>query len=182
MLPVTALIVAIVVAKTSLGVRLVEVVTGQDQSGTGRTVWSYLLSYQVAIQKSLYWGVGFGQVKMYFDTMFEYMQETFKRGWMNASLYNSIAELVATTGIVGATIKLAAELLLFFKTKCYKNCFRFSLFIFIFIYQFTGSYLTNVAEYVIWCLAFIELFPEFALQDKTKLQQVTSLFQPGAAT
>ena len=33
--------------------------------------------------------------------------------------------------------------------------------IYIFIYQFTGSYLFNIAEYVIWALAFSQVFEEF---------------------
>jgi hypothetical protein len=31
-----------------------------------------------------------------------------------------------------------------------------------FVYQFTGSFISNIAEYVIWILAFKpDLFPEF---------------------
>jgi hypothetical protein len=35
-----------------------------------------------------------------------------------------------------------------------------------FIYQFTGSFMTNIAEYVIWVLAYTPAFREF---DKNKL-------------
>ncbi|MGZ5135232.1 MAG: hypothetical protein ACXWCG_08785, partial [Flavitalea sp.] len=57
----------------------------------------------------------------------------------------------------------------FFKTKVWSNYYRLSLFLFIFIYQFTGSYLTNIAEYVIWILAFHPgLFTEF---DRTSFKE-----------
>lgn len=35
------------------------------------------------------------------------------------------------------------------------------LFIFMFIYQFVGSFATNLAEYVIWILAFTNVFRQF---------------------
>jgi hypothetical protein len=35
-----------------------------------------------------------------------------------------------------------------------------------FIYQFTGSYIYNIAEYAIWLLAFNNVFEEF---DKPKI-------------
>jgi hypothetical protein len=47
----------------------------------------------------------------------------------------------------------------------WRNYYRLLLFTFIFIYQFTGSFITNVAEYVIWIMAFTPVFREF---DKGK--------------
>jgi hypothetical protein len=41
------------------------------------------------------------------------------------------------------------------------NYYRLLLFLFVFIYQFTGSFITNVAEYVIWILAFTNTFHQF---------------------
>jgi hypothetical protein len=44
------------------------------------------------------------------------------------------------------------------------------LFIFIFVYQFTGSFITNLAEYVIWILAFTNAFPQFDVMHTARKQ------------
>jgi hypothetical protein len=54
----------------------------------------------------------------------------------------------------------------YFKTRVYNNYYRQALFLFIFIYQFTGSNIVSINEYVIWVLAFATTqFHEF---DKRK--------------
>lgn len=63
-------------------------------------------------------------------------------------------------------LALVFEWYLFFKTAVYKNYYRLALFIFVFIYQFTGSYITNIVEYVIWILAFSNAFPQFNINAK----------------
>jgi hypothetical protein len=49
----------------------------------------------------------------------------------------------------------------------YNNYYRFALFVFVFIFQFTGSFITNIAELAIWILAFTNTFEEF---DRKKLK------------
>lgn len=160
-LPVVLLAVLIAILKTPFYDRLADVLAGRDMSGTGRTYFSTIIAFEVARQKSLWWGVGFGQTKSFYDIMVSYMEATYKQGWMNEYLYNSIADLFAATGIIGTTLKIVSELYLFIKTKVFSNYFRVSLFICIFVYQFTGSYLTNIAEYVLWIFTFSRVFPEF---------------------
>ena len=59
-------------------------------------------------------------------------------------------------------VKFVFEVYFFFKTKVYSNFLRLVLFIFVFVYQFSGSFITNIAEYVIWIMAFSPwLFKEF---------------------
>ncbi|HET9430639.1 MAG TPA: hypothetical protein VFO70_05650, partial [Chitinophagaceae bacterium] len=72
-----------------------------------------------------------------------------------------MAETLAIFGWVGFWIKLLVELALFYFTKVWTNYYRLLLFFFIFIYQFTGSFITNMAEYVIWILAFTNVFKQF---------------------
>jgi hypothetical protein len=76
-------------------------------------------------------------------------------------LSSTVAETFATFGLTGLFLRFGAEIYLFFKTRVYTNYYRLALFIFIFIYQFTGSYLMNIAEYVVWVLAFSTVLPEF---------------------
>ncbi|MGZ5242366.1 MAG: hypothetical protein ACXWW0_00725 [Bacteroidia bacterium] len=74
---------------------------------------------------------------------------------------NAAAETIIYFGYIGFAIRIGLQLFLFIKTKVYRHPFRLWLFLFVFIYQFTGSYITNFAEYLIWMLAFSSLFPEF---------------------
>ena len=71
------------------------------------------------------------------------------------------AETLAIFGWVGFCVRIFIELSLFFYTKVWKNYYRLLLFLFIFLYQFTGSFITNIAEYVIWIMAFTNAFPQF---------------------
>jgi hypothetical protein len=143
--------------------RLGNILSGRDSSFKGRTFDSFLLSFDVVRKKSLWWGTGFGQFKVLGLDRF--------REYYNTNLYtirdvvipNSIGDLLGTLGLAGVATKLFLEIWFFFKTAVFRNDYRLALFLFIFIYQFTGSFVTNIAEYVIWILAFRQgLFPEFA--------------------
>src|SRR5829696_4987303 len=75
---------------------------------------------------------------------------------------NNIGDILANYGILGVIIKLSLEIYSFFKTRTYMNYYRLALFLFVFIYQFAGSFITNITEYVLWIMAFYPaLFPEF---------------------
>lgn len=142
--------------------RLNNVLAGTDTSFRGRTTDSFYLGWELAKLKSLWFGVGPGQVKEVGLDIFRdfYNYAPFLRE--NVRIPNSLGDTLATFGIVGVAIRMIAEVYLFFKSKVWSNYYRLSLFLFIFIYQFTGSYLTNIAEYVIWILAFHRgLFTEF---------------------
>jgi hypothetical protein len=72
-----------------------------------------------------------------------------------------VAETLVNFGWIGIMIRFLAEGLLFAYTRVWNNYFRLTLFLFMFIYQFTGSFITSTAEYVIWILAFTNAFPRF---------------------
>ena len=76
-----------------------------------------------------------------------------------------MAETLASFGIIGAVSRVIAQIVLFVATRVYDNYYRLVLFGFIFIYQFTGSYLTNVYEYLIWVIVFLPVFPRFDKQN-----------------
>ncbi len=140
--------------------RLKNIPAGKDTSARGRTYEALQIAFQIAAQKSLWLGAGLGQIKeIGRDIIINFYQ--FIKMPNAARIPNAVGETMAMYGFLGLLIRFSLIVYCFFKTTVYKNYYRLSLFIFIFIYQFTGSYFFNIAEYVIWILAFSALFPEF---------------------
>jgi hypothetical protein len=149
-------------------VRIVNVFSGKDISFRGRTFDSFYLGWQIAAQKSIWFGCGFGQVKEVGTDVFNTFYNTSFYTADNVGIPNAIGDTLATLGMVGVFLRLILEVYFFFKTKVYSNYYRLSLFVFIFIYQFTGSFITNIAEYSIWIIAFHkDIFEEF---DKVNIR------------
>ena len=149
-------------------VRIVNVFLGKDISFKGRTFDSFYLGWQIAAQKSIWFGCGLGQVKEVGTDIFNTFYHTSFYTADNVGIPNAMGDTLATLGIAGVLLRLFLEVYFFFTTKVYSNYYRLSLFIFIFIYQFTGSFITNIAEYSIWIIAFhTNIFEEF---DKVKMR------------
>lgn len=149
-------------------VRIVNVFSGKDISFRGRTFDSFYLGWQIAAQKSIWFGCGFGQVKEVGTDVFNTFYNTSFYTADNVGIPNAIGDTLATLGMVGVFLRFILEVYFFLKTKVYSNYYRLSLFIFIFIYQFTGSFITNIAEYSIWIIAFHkDIFEEF---DKVNIR------------
>ncbi|HLH08227.1 MAG TPA: hypothetical protein VKW78_13390 [Terriglobales bacterium] len=140
--------------------RTAEIIAGKDSSTLSRTVFSYYLSFRIAALRSLWWGVGFGQSKV----LGESIVATETIGFQTAVIPNAIAGTFAELGLIGVLLRLAIEIYLFFRTKVRSNCYRMAMFVAAFLFQFTGSYVTNIAEYVIWILAFTPTFPEMNIE------------------
>ncbi len=144
--------------------RIKNIPTGKDTSARGRTYEAFEIAYLIAKEKSIWFGVGLGQIKDIgrgiISAYYQYMNmpETVR-------IPNAVAETFAIYGIIGLIIRFWLIIYLYFKTKVNTNYFRLSLFVFVFIYQFTGSYLFNIAEYVIWILAFSQILPQFNRKD-----------------
>lgn len=143
-------------------IRIANVFSGRDTSFKGRTFDSFYLGWQIASAKSIWFGCGLGQVKEiglpYFISFYNNTNFTIEE----IGIPNAVGDTLATFGILGVALRLMTEVYLFFRTKVSSNYYRFSLFAFIFIYQFTGSFIMNIAEYVIWILAFFPgIFKEF---------------------
>ncbi len=134
-------------------------VAGHDSSGKGRTSDAFMLVKRMIMLKSECWGIGFGQIKV--------LGEDIVRNYYHydehyaITIPNASAETLAVTGWIGWWLRLLISLFLFVYTRVWRNYYRFLLFTFIFIYQFTGSYFTSQIEYIIWVLAFSNLFPYF---------------------
>lgn len=156
-----------------LFVRVVNIFSGVDSSGNGRTIEAFILAGKLLDLRSPLWGVGLGQIKiMGAQTIRDFYQYDVD---YIISIPNATAETLAIFGWLGLTIRLAVITVLFFYTRVWQNYFRMLLFIFIFIYQFTGSYITNLAEYIIWILAFINTFPQFDVRPKEAGKMYTSI-------
>jgi hypothetical protein len=152
--------------------RISNVFAGKDTSFKGRTFDSFYLGAEIAREKSLLFGVGPGQVKVLgldnFINFYHYTNFTMEE----VGIPNAVGDTLATFGIVGLLLRFCLEIYFFFSTKVMHNYYRLSLFLFVFIYQFTGSFLVNIAEYVIWLMAFHQgIFEEF---DKTAFRSQRS--------
>jgi hypothetical protein len=165
------IIVYFVYPDNPLYLRIRNIFTGKDTSFKGRASDSFQLALTVAREKSIYFGVGLGQLKLigekiwneFYNTVFNINQIT---------IPNAVAETFAIYGITGLIIRFSLEWYFFFRTKTYSNYYRLGVFIFMFIYQFTGSYFFNVAEYAIWALAFSQVFKEFDRKNILKKNRI----------
>jgi hypothetical protein len=157
--------------------RLDNILAGRDSSFRGRTLDSFILSLDIVRKKSLWWGTGFGQFKLLGLDRFREFYNSNKYTLHDVVIPNSIGDLLGTLGLLGVAVKLFLEGYFFLRTKVFRNDYRLTLFLFIFVYQFTGSFISNVAEYAIWILAFkSNLFPEFQQSSHE-----STVYSPGLA-
>lgn len=144
----------------ALFIRITDIISGNDTSGKGRTFDAFILAEQIVQQKSSAWGVGPGQIKLLgADIIRDYY--FYPLDYNAIAIPNAAAETLAIFGWAGLLLRILVELFFFLYTRVWTNYFRLLLFVFIFLYQFTGSFITNIAEYVIWILAFTNAFPVF---------------------
>jgi hypothetical protein len=154
--------------------RISNVFEGRDSSFKGRTYDSFYLAWKVAEMKSIFFGCGLGQIKVVgLELWREYYDYKFSIN--EIAIPNVMGDTLAVFGLLGVAIRLFIQIFLFFKTRVYSNTYRLALFTFIFIYQFTGSYLYNIAEYVIWILAFTNVFTEFDKNKRSRSKNVDQL-------
>ncbi len=158
--------------------RIENILSGQDSSGKGRTIDAFLIATKILQEKNEYWGIGLGQVKIAGDTIIRnyYLYNMD----IVVTIPNAAAETLAIFGWVGLSLRILVEVFFFFYTRVWTNYYRLLLFLFIFIYQFTGSFITNVAEYVIWILAFTNVFPQFDTKSKNNNGDTTLIPQATA--
>lgn len=141
--------------------RVGKIFAGHDSSANGRTWEAFMLAWKILERTDIFWGAGWGQIKIVGQPIIvEYYN--YEGEWRDlVRIPNATAETLASLGLIGLVGRLLTEIGLFFYTKVYDNYYRMILFAFIFIYQFTGSYLTNIYEYLIWIIVFLPIFPQF---------------------
>lgn len=140
--------------------RIQNLFLGNDTSGRGRTYEAFEIGWLVLQDKNPFFGIGLGQFKLVGRDVLIYYYR-----YMNTPevvrLPNAMAETLVATGILGALAKLVFQGILFVKKRVFSNLFQLSLFIALFLYQFTGSYLFNAMEYVLWIMVFVPKLSEF---------------------
>jgi hypothetical protein len=147
-----------------LVIRIENIFSGRDLSGKGRTTDSFVLANKILGEHDRYWGIGIGQIKIRGNT---FIQDYYLYNMdFVATIPNAVAETFAIFGWAGMILRLGIEFFLFFRTRVWTNYYRLWLFFFVFIYQFTGSFVTNIAEYVIWILAFTNVFGQFDVKEE----------------
>jgi hypothetical protein len=142
--------------------RLKNVFAGSDTSFNGRTSDSFYLAWSIAKTKSIWFGCGLGQTKVIGLDIFRNFYHFSGFTVDSVGIPNAAGDTLATLGLFGVIIRFGLQVIFFFKTRVAANYYRLSLFLFIFLYQFTGSFIMNTAEYVVWILAFSPgIFEEF---------------------
>ncbi|MDG1858210.1 MAG: hypothetical protein P8I94_03845, partial [Emcibacteraceae bacterium] len=133
--------------------RIQNLFQGNDTSGRGRTYEALEIGWLILDNNNYVFGIGFGQFKIIGrDILLNYYR--FMSTPDVARLPNGIAETMVATGVLGVAIKLYVQCYFFFKQRFFGNIFQLSMFIALFVYQFTGSYLFNAMEYVFWIMVF----------------------------
>lgn len=161
-LTMIALVAFFILPEHFIQQRIQNVLSGKDTSANGRTFQSFGLAWHLAKLKSGMWGIGLGQIKElatpYYRDFFPYI--TYVPDPVR--IPNSNAEVLATFGLVGLTLKLVITTVGFIILRLYRNAYTTTLFIFIFVFQFMGSYLINFTEILFWGLIFANPFKKFA--------------------
>lgn len=163
---ITALLIGLIFFPDNiLFVRIGNVLSGKDSSGKGRTFEAFWLAGELLAKKSYWWGIGAGQIKI---LGFELIRDFYGYSYdtVRVAIPNAAAETLALFGWVGFVIRILTECVLFVYTKVWRNYYRLLLFTFIFVYQFTGSFITNVAEFVVWVMVFTSAFKEYNVVKK----------------
>lgn len=145
---------ALYLSSETISLRIDNILSGVDSSTKGRTVDAYILASMIAEQSSILFGVGPGQIKVVGASIiidyYNYPADLVSV----VRIPSSAAELLASYGITGLTLKILILLSLYIKTKVYENRFSNLLFIFFFIYQFYGSFMLSSIEIFCFALAF----------------------------
>ena len=172
-IPVIVLII-LFFPNNTLIFRVDNIIAGHDTSGKGRTYEAFFLAMKILALKSSVWGIGLGQIKIIGAGIIRDFY-LYPPDYKNVAIPNATAETLTIFGFVGLFLRFGVEILLFYYTKVWKNYYRLLLFLFMFIYQFSGSFITNIAEYVIWILAFTNVFRQFDVLQKE--QSVVPLYE-----
>ena len=128
--------------------RAESIVVGTDSSEMSRTIYSYVAAFTVVRTTNLWFGAGVGQAKLLMPEIPALGEIT-----IFTRLPCATADTLATFGVVGLALRFLLEGIFFFRGKPYKDPFRLSLFIVVFLTQFWGSFLSNPAEYFAWVIA-----------------------------
>lgn len=146
--------------------RINNIIKGEDTSAMGRLIYSFMFAKDLILAYNPVFGIGPGQVKIMAHDMIVNHYQYHGNVADIVRIPNSMAEMLATYGIFGFLIKLFVQIYFFLKWKLYHNMYALVLFLFLFIYQFTGSFITNAAEIVSWAMVYGLRFSDFEMQSQ----------------
>ena len=150
-------------ADNMIKVRVDHLVTGHDSSASIRTVGAFTAAYSMATARDIWFGVGFGEVKEYGNEFID---------WKNGRLPSALADTLGEFGLAGIVLRFGLEIYFFFKTRPDQDPYRLCLFMCMFLFQFAGSYNGNLAEYVIWIMAFCPSVGFFSVREPKPVRQI----------
>jgi len=141
--------------------RIANIFSGEDTSAKGRLFNSFWFAFDLIKEQNFLMGIGPGQVKILaHDMIINYYKYSGEYAEI-VRIPNSMGEMLAVYGVYGFLLKLFFEIYFFVRLKVYTNFYNLVLFLFIFIYQFTGSFVINVAEIGTWIITFNTRFSMF---------------------
>lgn len=167
LLMVIAVVIAAIVIwpENPVWIRTMNIFSGTDTSAKGRLMDSFMFAADLSSRHNFWFGVGPGQVKILaHDLIINHYQYSGEFADI-VRIPNSMGEMLATYGFYGFVLKIFFEIYFFIRQKIYNNLFSLSLFIFIFVYQFTGSFVMNIAELGVWAIVFSAGFERFIPQQ-----------------
>jgi len=176
-LPVLAVLIgvaAISFTQNPISERIEFILDGNDTSVNGRTTEAFMHGYNCAANKSIWLGIGLGQIKYVGEEVIRPYYAAMdpvgysKENWPVMSIPNSMAETLAIFGILGVLLKIGFQVFCFVKFKVYDNYLNLSIFCFIFFYQMMGSFILSSTEIIMWAFAFAKIFPEFNVNSNSK--------------
>lgn len=149
----TALLIAsglMILVPNPISARFGQVMTGGDASTNLRAFFAYPAAWEIASTKSIWWGVGLGQMKV--------LNLGVLGHGIESTLPSAASQTLAESGIFGLIVRFGVELYLFYRTRVFRNPFRLAMFFVAFVSQLTGSYTDDVQSYILWLFAFFPFF------------------------
>lgn len=147
-----------------LTIRMNNLMNGLDTSGRGRTYESFEIAWRVLQLNYPLTGIGLGQFKFIGrDVLLHYYK--YHTIPSVVRLPNALAETLVSFGVLGVFIRVFIQIYWAFKRRIVNNLFQISLFISLFIYQFTGGFLMHSFEYYYWILVVVPIFKTFDKQQ-----------------
>jgi O-antigen ligase len=148
----------------TLTIRMNNLINGLDTSGRGRTYESFEIAWRVLQLNYPLTGIGLGQFKFIGrDVLLHYYK--YHTIPSVVRLPNALAETLVSFGVLGVFIRVFIQIYWAFKRRIVNNLFQTSLFISLFIYQFTGGFLMHSFEYYYWILVVVPIFKTFDKQQ-----------------
>ena len=147
-----------------LTIRMNNLINGLDTSGRGRTYESFEIAWRVLQLNYPLTGIGLGQFKFIGrDVLLHYYK--YHTIPSVVRLPNAFAETLVSFGVLGVFIRVFIQIYWAFKRRIVHNLFQTSLFISLFIYQFTGGFIMHSFEYYYWILVVVPIFKTFDKQQ-----------------